>query len=325
MLERYAGEIDGYRTHVVGTLAAARAFCHREIPALVVLDYHLPDGDAIGFLRELRGLAGMGDTPVLVLSADETVERREMLHAGANDFVVKPVDRIGFVTRARNLLELRASRRALSDRAEWLIGEVNAATSAIRKRERETVYRLARAAEFRDSETGLHLVRMAHYCELIARATGESDAQCETIFLASPMHDVGKVATPDAILLKPGRLTVDEFTIMKTHARDGYDIMRDGKSRLLRMAADIALTHHERFDGAGYPLGVRGRAIPLSGRIVALADVFDALTSKRVYKPAWTVEESLTEIQARNFAADLADPPPLHGCSRRPRERTGVT
>ena len=131
--------------------------------------------------------------------------------------------------------------------------------------------------------------------------------------------------TPDAILLKPGRLTVDEFTIMKTHARDGYDIMRDGKSSLLRMAADIALTHHERFDGAGYPLGVRGRAIPLSGRIVALADVFDALTSKRVYKPAWTVEESLTEIQARNFAADLADPPPLHGCSRRPRERTGVT
>ena len=165
MLERYAGEIDGYRTHVVGTLAAARAFCHREIPALVVLDYHLPDGDAIGFLRELRGLAGMGDTPVLVLSADETVERREMLHAGANDFVVKPVDRIGFVTRARNLLELRASRRALSDRAEWLIGEVNAATSAIRKRERETVYRLARAAEFRDSETGLHLVRMAYSCE----------------------------------------------------------------------------------------------------------------------------------------------------------------
>ena len=113
----------------------------------------------IGFLRELRGLAGMGDTPVLVLSADETVERREMLHAGANDFVVKPADRIEFVTRARNLLELRASRRALSDRAEWLIGEVNAATSAIRKRERETVYRLARAAEFRDSETGLHLVR----------------------------------------------------------------------------------------------------------------------------------------------------------------------
>ena len=223
------------------------------------------------------------------------------------------------------MLELRASRRALSDRAEWLIGEVNAATSAIRKRERETVYRLARAAEFRDSETGLHLVRMAHSCELIARATGESDAQCETIVLASPMHDVGKVATPDAILLKPGRLTVDEFTIMKTHAHDGYDILRDSESSLLRMAADIALTHHERFDGAGYPLGVRGRAIPLSGRIVALADVFDALTSKRVYKPAWTVEESLTEIQARNFAADLADPPPLHGCSRRPRERTGVT
>ncbi len=297
LLRKYAEEIEGYTVQTVGTLADARLTSLREHPALVVLDYHLPDGHAISFLGEFRALAGMGDTPVLALSADDAVGiRRTMLEAGANDFIIKPVDRVEFKTRALNLLELRASRLALSDRAEWLMHEVQLATKAIRLRERETVYRLARAAEFRDSETGAHLVRMAHYCELLARTVGESDAMCETIFLAAPMHDIGKVATPDSILLKPGRHTTDEFAIMKAHARDGYDILRDSESALLRMAADIALTHHERFDGRGYPLGVRGVAIPLSGRIVALADVFDALTSKRVYKEAWSVDRACAEI-----------------------------
>ena len=311
LLVRYAAAIDDCETAVVETIAEARTSCNRVGPALVVLDDRSFGTEWLAFLRELRADQTLGKTPVLSLSAQDRSDiRREMLLAGANDFVIKPIDEVEFQTRARNLLELRAHRLALDDKAEWHRQEIDAVSQSMRTHERETVYRLARAAELRDSQTGLHLHRMSSYCELLARAAGESQASCELISLAAPMHDLGKVATPDAVLLKPGRHTADEVRVMKMHSRDGYEILRDSESPLLRMGADIALTHHERWDGLGYPLGANGKAIPLASRVVALADVFDALTSKRVYKSAWSVDDAIAEIdrgRATHFDPYLVD------------------
>ncbi|MDE2594546.1 MAG: HD domain-containing protein, partial [Burkholderiales bacterium] len=193
----------------------------------------------------------------------------------------------------RNMLVLRRNQKELADRASWLAQEVSKATAAIVARERETVLKLARAAEYRDPETGAHLLRMAHYSQLIARELGWSQADQDLILDAAPMHDIGKVGTPDQILLKPGRLDDEEMAIMREHAAIGFEILDGSTSPFLQMAAVIALTHHEKFDGSGYPKRLVGDAIPLVGRIVAVADVFDALTSERPYKKAWEVERAV--------------------------------
>lgn len=185
----------------------------------------------------------------------------------------------------------------MSDHAAWLAEAVDKATAEVREREREIIVRLVRAAEFRDPETGSHIQRMAAYSRLIAERLGLPLAEQEIILAAAPMHDVGKLGTPDHILLKPGKLTPEEFEIMKEHARKGYEILADSNSRMLQVAAIIALSHHEKFDGSGYPGGLRGEDIPLYGRIVAVADVFDALTSARPYKPAWTLERAVEFMQ----------------------------
>jgi putative two-component system response regulator len=173
---------------------------------------------------------------------------------------------------------------------------VQRATADIVAREKETINRLMRAAEFRDNETGMHIVRMGHFSAQIARALGLPESECEMLLMATPMHDIGKVATPDRILLKPGKLDAGEWEIMKQHTIAGYEILKDSQSELLQMAALIALSHHEKFDGSGYPNGVKGEDIPLCGRICAVSDVFDALTSERPYKHAWPVEEAIAEI-----------------------------
>jgi putative two-component system response regulator len=185
----------------------------------------------------------------------------------------------------------------LADRAALLADEVREATREIHARERETIFRLARAAEFRDPETGAHILRMAHFSIIIATRLGWDAAALDQLLQAAPMHDVGKLGTPDHILLKPGKLTPDEFDIMKQHASIGWEILKDSSSPILTQAAEIALTHHEKFDGSGYPNGLAGEAIPQVGRIVAVADVFDALTSDRPYKKAWSVEDALNLLQ----------------------------
>jgi putative two-component system response regulator len=202
------------------------------------------------------------------------------------------VDKLELLARVRNLLALRESQRALSDRAAWLAAEVKKSTEEIRAREREMIIRLSKAAEHRDPETGQHLLRMANYSRLIAGELGLSPDEQDLILQAAPMHDIGKVATPDAILLKPGKLTEEEFFIMKQHASIGHAILDGSECGLISTAAILALTHHEKFDGSGYPNGLKGEDIPLYGRIVAVADVFDALTSPRPYKRAWTLEEA---------------------------------
>ena len=204
------------------------------------------------------------------------------------------------------LLELGDARKKLADHAEWLAEEVSKATHEITQRERETVFRLSKAAEYRDRETGAHILRMAHYSQLIARGLGLSADDQKLLLEAAPMHDIGKVGIADNILLMPRRLNGDEFEIMKQHALYGYEILKESSSQVLQAGAAIARGHHEKFDGSGYPNGLRGKEIPIFSRIVAVADVFDALTSERPYKPAWTLENAASYL--RENAGSHFDP-----------------
>ncbi len=273
-------------------------WCSTNEPDLLIVDYMMPDINGIDFIRTLRKLYPADSVPILMVTAAHEKEvRYESLGAGANDFLTKPIDRNEFDPRVRTMLSLRESHKRLRNWNDDLREAVIRKTAEIAAREQETVMRLARAAEFRDPETGAHILRMAHYSQIIARDLGLDAETCERILTAAPMHDIGKVGTPDNILLKPGRLTPDEMVIMRQHPRIGHDIVKGSSSPMIQMAAEIALTHHEKFDGSGYPDGLAGEAIPLVGRIVAVADVFDALTSPRPYKPAWALDDAIAFIR----------------------------
>lgn len=296
LLKHFIGQLS--ESHAVEAFTdplQALAHCQVAVPDLVIVDYMMPELNGIDFIQRFRAVPGRADIPVLMVTAnDELTVRYSALEAGANDFLTKPLDKIEFRARMRNMLALRASQKRLEDRASWLAEEVLKATDEIVRRERETILRLSRAAEFRDPETGDHIQRMAHYSWMIAVRLGLPLEQQQLILEAAPMHDVGKVGIPDHILLKPGKLDDAEFSIMKQHPVIGHQILSDSSSPLLQMAAVIALSHHEKFDGSGYPLGLTGEAIPLVGRIVAVADVFDALTSARPYKAAWELDRAVS-------------------------------
>lgn len=274
--------------------AAGLQYCLDNDPDLVVIDYMMPPPDGMAFIQAFRAHPGRKDTPLLMITANQDTEvRHRALTLGASDFLTKPVDKNEFRARATNMLLLRKSQKQLSDRAAWLAEEVSKATNEILVRERETIIRLSKAAEYRDPETGAHILRMANYSHVIGRNLGLSEADQTLLLDAAPMHDIGKVGTPDHILLKPGRLDPEEMEIMRQHAAIGYEILKGSPSPLLQKAAIIALSHHEKVDGSGYPGGLKGDDIPLDGRIVAVADVFDALTSERPYKKAWPVEDAV--------------------------------
>jgi len=279
----------------------ALAWCADNDPDVVVLDYMMPDMDGLEFLRQFRMLPGKEQTPLVMVTADTQAKvRHEALRLGANDFLVKPVNFVELNARVGNLLALRRAQLQLACHAARLAEEVRKATAVIAAREREAIFRLSRAAEFRSPETGAHLLRMAAYAELVARNLGLDAAQCETIRAAAPLHDIGKLGVPDAIMQKPGPLDARERAVMREHAGMGADILADSDSPLLQAGAVIARSHHERWDGGGYPLGLAGAAIPLHGRIVAVADVFDALTSRRAYKDAWDAGAARAEMQAES-------------------------
>lgn len=264
---------------------------------LLIVDYMMPIIDGIEFIKRFKAIPTHEDVPILMVTADhEKQTRYDALQGGATDFLNKPIDRHEFLPRVRNMLALRRAHLATRERARVLADEVAHATREILAREREMVTRLARAAEFRDPETGAHIQRMSHYSELIAARLGVDQEYQQAILLASPMHDVGKLGIPDSILLKPGRLTTEEFEIMKGHPKHGFDILNESSSPVIQLAASIALSHHERYDGAGYPRALAGEGIPLEGRIVAVADVFDALTSSRPYKKAWSLEDARAHL-----------------------------
>ncbi|BBE50308.1 Cyclic di-GMP phosphodiesterase response regulator RpfG [Ferriphaselus amnicola] len=305
LLKSLVAKIEGCEPLTYEDPAKALAWCAEHEPDLVLLDYMMPNISGLEFLPRFRALPGCSEVPVLMVTADHEAEvRYRALDAGANDFLTKPVDRIEFLARAKNMLALRTSHKQLANRAEWLADEVRKATAEIVRRERETIFCLSRAAEYRDPETGAHIVRMAHYSRIIGRNLNLPEAELDMLFDAAPMHDIGKVGTPDNILLKPGRLDDAEFEIMKRHATIGYEILHASDSPLMQVAAVIAGSHHEKFDGSGYPAKLSGENIPLFGRIVAVADVFDALTSERPYKRAWKVDEAvafLREWNGRHF------------------------
>lgn len=287
-------KLDGCTPHTFGQAREALAWLVDHDPDLIILDYMMPDIDGLEFMRLLREVPGRAEVPVIMITANDQKQLRyRALDLGANDFLTKPVDKVEFLARTRNMLVVNEARKQLAGRAAWLADEVRKATSEILARERETVFRLCKAAEYRDPETGAHILRMAHYSHLIARGLGLPEADQELLLEAAPMHDIGKVGIADKILLKPGRLDAAEFEIMKQHAVYGYELLKGSSSRVMQAGAEIALGHHEKFDGTGYPSGIRGTDIPIFSRIVAVADVFDALTSERPYKKAWTLEEAV--------------------------------
>lgn len=264
-----------------------------------------PDGRQADFLRSLVG--GRAEAGLLALTErGHAGQMRAAYNLGALGCIGKPVIEFELAFALRNAVnqrQLLAENRAFNQRMQHevlkqtrelldTISRLERTEMRIRRSQEETIYRLARAAEFRDSETGRHLQRMSQYCALLARKTGLDHDRCELIRVASPMHDIGKIGIPDHILYKNGKHTPEEFEVMKQHAEMGYNILKGSHSELLDTAAIIAWTHHEKFDGSGYPRGLRGDAIPFEGRVVAIADVFDALTSKRVYKPAFSVEKA---------------------------------
>jgi putative two-component system response regulator len=279
--------------------AAALVWCRSHLPDLVLVDYMMPEIDGLEFLRRFRALPGMTAVPLIMVTADTDVAvRHEALRLSANDFLTKPVNHTELNVRVGNLLALRRAQLQLGERADWLAQAVQKATAEIAAREREAIIRLSRAAEFRDPDTGAHLLRMAAYAHLVATRLGLDQAECDLIREAAPMHDIGKVGIPDCVLLKPGPLDALELAVMRTHPQIGADILAGSSSPLLQAGAVIAISHHERYDGGGYPHGLAGEAIPLYGRIVAVADVFDALTSARPYKIGWELSRAVAHMRA---------------------------
>lgn len=277
---------------------------------LVIVDYMMPQMDGLEFIAAFRKLTS--EVPIIMLTAvgDDMDLQIKALEYGANDFLSKPINSGSFKARILNMLKLRKAQLLIKDKALLLEDEVNKATKLLKDREHETLEMLGKTAEYKDPETRAHTIRVAHYCKLLASLCGLSEKLQNIIFYASPFHDLGKVGIPDSILLKPAKLTEEEFDIMKTHSTIGYEILKNSKSEYLKAGGVIAFNHHEKYDGSGYPNGLRGETIPIFGRITAIVDVFDALTSNRPYKKAWSLEDAtqlLINEKEKHFDPELVD------------------
>lgn len=280
-------------------------------PDLILLDVNMPHLDGYQVMQQLQALEDPLLPPIIILTAQNGKDYLlRSLALGARDFISKPFDVNELIMRVRNLLEAQLAHRLLLDQKNMLEEMVRARTEELHHTRLEIVQRLGKAAEYRDEETGNHILRMSHTSALLARALGWSEAECDLLLNASPMHDIGKIGIPDAILRKPGKLDADEWAIMQTHAEIGAKLLDGDDSTLMQMARDIAWCHHEKWDGSGYPRGLAGESIPMAARIAALADVFDALTSERPYKQAWSIDEAMRWIKdgsGRHFDPQLPD------------------
>lgn len=324
-----AGHSD-FETTTDSTLAINMV--HTLKPDVLLLDINMPNVDGISILSQIRSVEQFRHLPVLILTANSDVGvKLQCLELGATDFLVKPIDPMELAPRVRNALLSKMRQDQLSHHAARLEAVVRQRTEELENSRREVIYCLARAAELRDNDTGNHVIRVGRYAGIIAENLGMPDHFCKDVELAAQLHDVGKIAVPDAILLKPGKLEPEEYEViqghvkygrqiikpyaahdaatMRSHVHAGTDILSDGSS-LMRLAASIAQTHHEKFDGSGYPIGLAGEDIPIEGRITAVADVFDALSSERPYKKAMPREKCfqiLEEGRGSHFDPHVLD------------------
>lgn len=281
---------------------ALQVVMNQHSPSLILLDVMMPDINGYEVCRILKANTLFKDIPVIFITArgnesDETMG----LEAGAVDYIVKPFSPAILRSRIRSQMELVRYRAYLED-------QVAQRTRALTESQRDIIERLAHAAEYRDNETGRHIKRLSLYSAAMGREWGMDEALVEDLLHASSMHDIGKIGIPDKILLKADALSEEEWRVMKNHTRIGAELLSGGESRLMNLAETIALHHHERWDGEGYPRGLRGEAIPFEGRLVSICDVFDALTSWRPYKQAWTIDEAsayLNRESGRIFDPDL--------------------
>ena len=291
---------DGYES-IVSTMdprEATRIFDERK-PDLVLLDLHMPHLDGYEVLAQLAPHIQQDQyVPIVMLTSDlSPAARQRALSMGAQDFLSKPFDSVEVLLRIRNLLETRNLYLALQRQNDLLEDKVRDRRSELQSAQLEILDRLVLAAEFRDDDTRQHTQRVGEISAKIARAMNLDDSLVEVIRLAAPLHDLGKIGMPDGILLKLGKLTDEEFRLMQQHTLIGARLLSDSTHAILQMAEQIALTHHERWDGSGYPAGLKADAIPLVSRIVAVADVFDALTHRRPYKDPWPIATALREIE----------------------------
>ena len=276
----------------------ARDFMQSNSIDIAFVDYQMPEINGIQLTSMIR--ESHPSIPIIMITGEEETRDLKLraIEAGATDFMEKPFNTYEFIARVKNLLQLRKFQIMHLNRAALLEKEISESVHEIAKREYEALTVLGRASEYKDTETGNHVKRVAFYSRLMAEKMGQGATIQETIYHASPLHDIGKMGIPDRILLKPGKLDKDEFEVMKTHAEIGYEILKDCKSLYLQAGAQIARSHHEKFDGSGYPHGLKGAEIPILGRIIAVVDVFDALTSKRPYKKPWPFDLAVREVKA---------------------------
>ncbi len=312
LLERLL-EVSGF-TNVASTTASSEvlALCAENEPDLLLLDLQMPHPNGFEVMRQLepwtRGATRM---PILVLTADSTRDTKtRALASGASDFLNKPFDTTEVVLRVKNLLLTRLLSLELREHNLLLERRVVERTRALEEARLEIVDRLALAADYRDDSTGEHAQRVGRIAACLGRGLDLSEETVELLRRAAPLHDIGHVAVSDSILLKQGKLTPEEFEVMKLHTTVGGEILGRSRSELLRMSEEIALSHHEWWDGSGYPSGLKGEEIPLSARITAVADVFDTLLDKRPYKPPWPLELAVAEIErlrGRQFDTQVVD------------------
>ncbi len=307
LLEELAAE-EGLDIKTINDPLAVLEYIQSHTVDLLITDYMMPNLNGIELLRQCREITPDLLSIMITASDDSEAVKIAALEAGATDFLLKPLNVTEFQLRMRNLTAIKASQRLMRYFNQRLQDEVSKATADLKAREHETLQVLSKTAEYKDPETGSHIARVAHYSRMMAREYGLSLEEQELVFYASPLHDIGKVGIEDDILLKPGKLTPDEFETMKTHSDIGYEILRSSENPFLQAGAQIARSHHEKYDGSGYPAGLKGDEIPIFGRITAIADVFDALTSERPYKKSWSFEQAMeyiTSQSGKHFDPDL--------------------